>query len=616
MTSTVLRVARPPFAIILTLLSLLTLPGGLMAASGTVDVRVLVDVSERMNTADPEGIRASAVELLLQMLPESGYAGVWTYAGAVNMLVPHGRSDRLWKTQAALKVEHLPAVGANANPGNALAEATWDRAAQSDRDRHLILISDGGIRTGSGEAADSVAERQLLREQVPALLTAGFKLHVLALPGSDHLLRAMSEKSGGLYQEVADLQNLRESVLLLLDTILQSGQLPVAGDHGFLVDPGLEAVNVLRLRRSADDDLTLMAPDGRAYTRLTANVGFRWYVGADFDLVSIDNPPPGRWFFSPDTGQSSRVIATGNLRPVLQGLPAMVFPGELKSFRLDLAGHNGIPITDSDFLNLLDVDAALVSSDLVQPLSLERHPDGYLQLQMLAPDKQGDYAVRIRVSGPTFERISEVPFSIRNPISLRVVPAADGGLIWLAINAGEISPELTRVSAVITRPMQGARTLEAERFPGGLWKIGLNDQPGVVEVAIDIDGKQLNGNNFTIQMKPVVVTLPVTMGRGFNFDLRGAEISTGALVVPLAEDAAAAPGSLSAGLPALTAEPAASPVQAPELPLWFAAALAPVNLLLGFAVFLLLAPPAGARDFLARVRALEEMLPAAEAEAA
>ena len=111
--------------------------------------------------------------------------------------------------------------------------------------------------------------------------------------------------------------------------------------------------------------------------------------------------------------------------------------------------------------------------------------------------------------GPTFERITTVPFSIRNPISLRLMPDSSVGTVWFMMTAADVLPEQMHVEAIATRPMLGAERLEVTEFPGGLWNIGLSGASGFVELTLGITFKQLNKNDFTIQTKPVVITQPV-----------------------------------------------------------------------------------------------------------
>ena len=118
-------------------------------------------------------------------------------------------------------------------------------------------------------------------------------------------------------------------------------------------------------------------------------------------------------------------------------------------------------------------------------------------------------------------------------------------------------------------------------------------------MSLDISGKQLNGNDFSIPLKPVVITLPVLSGKRLDFDVDGLETNAGLIV-----DDKPAPI-----VPVIvTSEPVSPPAEGFELPGWFAAILAPLNLLLGLAVFFLLVPPALPEDFLARVAELEQLV--------
>ena len=92
--------------------ALVLLLGSASAARAAVDVRLLVDVSASMGRTDPNGLRVEAVQLMLELLPDDAYAGVWTYARYVNLYVPHGPVSADWRVDAARRTASLPAIGA------------------------------------------------------------------------------------------------------------------------------------------------------------------------------------------------------------------------------------------------------------------------------------------------------------------------------------------------------------------------------------------------------------------------------------------------------------------------------------------------------------------------
>jgi hypothetical protein len=99
--------------------------------------------------------------------------------------------------------------------------------------------------------------------------------------------------------------------------------------------------------------------------------------------------------------------------------------------------------------------------------------------------------------------------------------------------------------ALATRPMLGAQPLEVVKFPGGLWKTEHSGAPGLVELTLDIQGKQLNSNSFSIQTKPVVINQPVLSGKHYSFAIDGSEVGN-RLIIDAGGDAAPSIGEILA----------------------------------------------------------------------
>jgi hypothetical protein len=449
------------------------------------------------------------------------------------------------------------------------------------------------------------------------LRAAGVRVSVLLLPaggGSQRFaseMRDLSVDTGGRFLRVADYGSIEFALAALVDALLAPERVPMSPDQGFVVEQGLAEMTLLRLRHPGDEMLTLTDPGGGEYNRLTPNIGFRWQVGTNYDLVTFEQPLGGRWYLAPETGAEAIVLARGGITPRILGLPAMIFPGEVKTFTLELGSASG-RITDQQFLDLLEIEADVVSATDRAPVAVEQTADGRYQLHLLAAETQGDYRLQVQVRGPTFERITTVPFSIRNPISLRLMPDSGSGTVWFTMTAADIIPEQMQVAAIASRPMLGAEPLEVSKFPGGLWKIALRGAPGLVELTLDITGKQLNGNSFSIQTKPVVITQPVLSGKHYSFAIDGSERGN-RLILDTSTDAAP---SIDKTVAAQMAQPATDANGESEtgfeLPLWFVAALAPVNLLVGFAVFFLLTPPGVPERFFAQLSELQALLEAAD----
>ena len=75
-------------------------PSEATAPGKTPDLRMAIDVSGSMKHNDPANLRASALDLLVTLLPERSHAGVWGFGEQVQSLLALGAVDAGWKRSA------------------------------------------------------------------------------------------------------------------------------------------------------------------------------------------------------------------------------------------------------------------------------------------------------------------------------------------------------------------------------------------------------------------------------------------------------------------------------------------------------------------------------------
>ncbi len=91
-------------------------------------------------------------------------------------------SDGLWKRVADIHLADLPSVGLRSDLTEAIARASWDRdVSMSNRLRHLVLLTDGRVNIADESATNEASVARLLKERLPQLKDAGFRIHSLAL---------------------------------------------------------------------------------------------------------------------------------------------------------------------------------------------------------------------------------------------------------------------------------------------------------------------------------------------------------------------------------------------------------------------------------------------------
>ena len=151
------------------------------------DVRFVVDVSASMGTSYPQNRRVQALSALLRLLPDDGYGGIWTFGKYVNMLVKYSQTNDLWQEVAVAHAAELGAIGVRANLFEAIEEASWDRSRDVNRQRHLVLLTDGRVDISDAESENAAEESRLLQTLMPKLVAAGFRIHTLAAAGRSAL---------------------------------------------------------------------------------------------------------------------------------------------------------------------------------------------------------------------------------------------------------------------------------------------------------------------------------------------------------------------------------------------------------------------------------------------
>lgn len=576
-------------------------PGDTAAA----DVRLVVDVSARMGEADPDNHRGQALGLLLRMLPGNGHAGVWTFGQYVNMLVEYGRTTPLWRENAAIRTSGLASVGRRANLLEALERATWDRARPGARGADVILLSNGHLDVSDDPAADAAEVRELLGELAPALVQAGYRVHTLALShGPSEVLEQLSALTGGFHGHIDDPAQLPAGLVSLLAWLAPASEVAVSPQGGFRVDAGVRELTVLRLNPAPGEGVVLVDPSGRRFARDSSRDRVRWHLDDAFELVTVTEPAAGRWRFE-GARQDLSVYAYGDLDARYLDLPGTVFPDGLRTLVLEVVS-DGEPVTDVALLDLLEVSATLTGPEDSVPLVVEPAEPGRYHVHLVALEEPGAYRLETRLWGPTFERRSTLPVSVRQPFSVTLQPDGEGLVMWVDVDAPELDHASLRLAALVKRPPAAAKLFPLQRSPGGLWKLALPETRGFLEISLDINGNYLNEKVYSVRSEPIRVTAPLAAPQYARLALDGKPVRDApppadapaparrpaAPPAPVVAEGAAqrrtgAGRSAAAGSASgASADPEAS------FPVWFALAVALVNLALGASVWWLLGPAA------------------------
>ncbi|MBY5930660.1 VWA domain-containing protein [Halomonas sp. DP8Y7-3] len=293
------------------------------------DVRVIVDVSGSMKTNDPNKLAGSALDMLVALLPGGVNAGIWTFGQSVDNPLPPARVDAQWRERALALPPALEQYQQYTDIEAALSTAA---AAEAEGWRHLVLLTDGVIDLAPGNGSkpeiDLASRARLVDSVVPALADQGVAIHAIAFSdGADvALVERLAQRTGGL-AAVAETPNaLLGAFLDIVERIFPVDQVPLQ-DQRFTVDASVDDFSALVFHEPGQGEVTLVAPDGRRYTRDTAPAGVRWQREPRFDLIQVPRPEQGEWRIEGPVADDSRVTVNSDRQLVTGALPATLYSG-------------------------------------------------------------------------------------------------------------------------------------------------------------------------------------------------------------------------------------------------------------------------------------------------
>ncbi|UEX76362.1 vWA domain-containing protein [Spiribacter halobius] len=482
------------------------------APAGADDaVRLLVDVSGSMREHDPRALRAPALELAVDLLPQGTEAGIWHFADRPEAMTAPAAVDDGWRKAARGAVTSVDSRGQYTDLTAAIDAATrgWDEPASTGR-RSLILLTDGVIDVPDN--ADGTSRRRLIEEIVPRLQAADVTLYPVSLStesGLDEaLLTQLAAATGGEVIVTPDAETLERRMIGLMDRVAAGDALPLRGNR-FQVDQSVRELTLVAFRPEGAK-VALQPPAGRPFAAADAPDNVRWRREGSHEIVTIARPTPGEWTLQAPADPANRVRVVTDLRLRAEPLPQRLLPGESARLTAWLADGQR-RIDEPRFLELirLEVDGPGVSA----PLVLEPDSEG-----RFATDVQpllagaGAQEVVIRADGGTFQREWRQRLEVMaSPVALGAAEAAEAGT--LAVDARLVSdwlaPESLQLTAAFAAPgLQGERLSGSETQPGR-WRLesaGL--APGTaVLVSVRLEGLTLSGRPVSTLLPPEVIAV-------------------------------------------------------------------------------------------------------------
>lgn len=462
----------------------------LLFAPVQADVRILIDVSSSVAQSDPERDRIRRIETLIDQLPSGEPAGIWTFGQFVNLLMPHEPVNTAWRARAKQRLSVLTNPATRTNMGRALEEAAYD--FDFDRfggDIDVVLVSDGNVDIAPNNEVNQVERERLISQVAERFRTANARIHTLSVSqtGADSLLKTLSERTGGQYQ------NASQGSIRLASSVpsnpTRSNEISNNVQLGFTVREGTRELMVALAH--TDGLAKLTAPSGSVTSALMP-MGQQWVLNTGRTQVSIRNPAVGRWTFSNVKGVKGEVSVLAD--------PTLVWAAPTQS-RLSQTGMVDVvaELVDRQGNTVMMNLSGLLNAQLaVNGRAVPTEIDGHQIKAQLRPSVMGNRAaLALTVDADTFKQTIRRELTLISPY-LEEVLATERGYEWRLYTHRLLDemPDLQANAIVDVNGEQMQQVFELQDEGYWLWLLPANAAAGSYDVVLE--GTLTQGENITL----------------------------------------------------------------------------------------------------------------------
>jgi len=466
------------------------------------DVRVLIDVSGSMRENDPNNLRQSALQLLVNLLPADATGGVWTFGQWVNMVIKPTPVDSAWRDAAIIQSKKIASHGLYTNIGGALDNAAFDFNYSffdtSRRPTSVILLTDGMVDIDKDPAVDAGERARILGEVLDKYVAAGVNIHTVALSdqADRELLQTLSQRTNGQFSIANSADELSRIFLRTFDNIVPATEVAIK-DNSFAIDSSINEFTALIFRDRGAMPTALVDPSGRRIDADNLTTGARWYAGSDYDLITVDSPADGRWKIEAAEDDANRVSIVSNLAMQVNDVPSVSDKHRQFAFNVDVL-QQGERIADPDFLSLLEVSGVATNVDtgerqMILPVGQQ---NSRYQFEF-TPRSSGKVELQIDVVAKTFDRRQSMTLDVTELFSAEQRFDESSAELQLDIVAlsNDIATDSLSMNVETSPALKNSG--EFDNNSGVLAWQGVLDQPSNYTVTVSLSGQFTDGESFS-----------------------------------------------------------------------------------------------------------------------
>ncbi len=299
----------------------------------------------------------------------------------------------------------------------------------------VVLITDGKMDPNPKIGSAEKLTETLFKVDLERYRKHSAKLFTIAISeeADRDLLARMAAETGGNHWFAKDINTIHRSFSDLFLT-LKKPQVLEADHNGFEIEAGTQEVTFYVGRKDPVAEIEIINPQGQEISNTNIPAGFRWFKGEMFDVITVSSPTPGKWavwgidevegFASLLTDLHLQVHwPTTNLNIGDSVLVVSRLLDKEKVF--DAPGLEGVVFFNYKIINT--ETGAVVSSGILKDdgSNGDEHSGDKLYSATIQANDVGTFKALITVTGPTFTRQQQVPFTV------------SGSLISLSLDEGK-----------------------------------------------------------------------------------------------------------------------------------------------------------------------------------
>jgi len=383
----------------------------------SLEVRVLVDVSARMKVSDPDNRRVDALKLFIKLLPNKAQAGIWMFDGMTTEVIKPAKSGIGWKDQALKNLNKVHSTGKTGDIERALAVASLDWVeAEEGVNRHIVLLTDGKITSGSSKKANEASKGRVLLHQVERLKAAGVSVHAVGFTDDADLefLEAIASGTSGWFDQAKFTDQLERAMLRVSKRLVNKNNIPLVANK-FVIDDSIRQFTAVVFRKKGFGSTQLDDPEGMDFGRTSQRSGVEWYREKKFDIVTVTQPMAGTWRLIAAADPGNEVFISSNLQMAIEEMPKEIIAGNKTRIRM-LMTDRGKLLKNSNMLGVIHASLEITNKrgdkelvDMVQDMIT----GGYFFADIGENLKVGPHELVLRAKANTFERVENFSFRVK-----------------------------------------------------------------------------------------------------------------------------------------------------------------------------------------------------------